>query len=166
MKRTCGFTLVELMIVVVMIGIMASLILPRLRGHQERARVAEAINVLGAICRAQMAYFDENGAFLQLLPAGTATLPQWEQLGFQPPGAQAYWDYGTGSVNNLGGVDTDGDGVPDQGGVNINDGAVASRRNVQADAAVVGQVLTLDCQNNTWGGTGAYGPGGPYAPTR
>ncbi len=48
-----GFTLVELLIVVVIVGILATLAIPRFQGHHEHARVAEAMNVLSAMRKGQ-----------------------------------------------------------------------------------------------------------------
>ncbi|HNX68137.1 MAG TPA: prepilin-type N-terminal cleavage/methylation domain-containing protein [Candidatus Omnitrophota bacterium] len=55
-----GFTLVEILIVVVMIGILASLVIPRFTGHADRAKAAEAITIMGAIRRAALGYYDEK----------------------------------------------------------------------------------------------------------
>ncbi|MBU4589777.1 MAG: type II secretion system major pseudopilin GspG [Candidatus Omnitrophica bacterium] len=42
MKNTKGFTLIELMLVVIIIGVLASLVVPRLVGRSEEARIAAA----------------------------------------------------------------------------------------------------------------------------
>ncbi|MBU1147034.1 MAG: prepilin-type N-terminal cleavage/methylation domain-containing protein, partial [Candidatus Omnitrophica bacterium] len=42
MKNSKGFTLIELMLVVIIIGVLASLVVPRLVGRSEEARIAAA----------------------------------------------------------------------------------------------------------------------------
>jgi len=60
MKHTKrGFTLLEMMIVVVIIGILASAALPLYRIYVRKSRVAEANNALGDIRQSQIAYFDD-----------------------------------------------------------------------------------------------------------
>jgi len=58
-----GFTLIEILIVIIIIGILATLLLPQIGGMTERARVAEAKSTLGAIRVALMGYYMENNTF-------------------------------------------------------------------------------------------------------
>jgi type IV pilus assembly protein PilA len=58
MKRK-GFTLIELMIVVAIIGILASIAIPDFLKFQARAKQAEAKMNLGAIYTQQIAYYGE-----------------------------------------------------------------------------------------------------------
>ncbi|OQA39842.1 MAG: Fimbrial protein precursor [Candidatus Omnitrophica bacterium ADurb.Bin314] len=57
-----GFTLIEVLIVVVIIAILAALILPRMTAQTERAAIAEAQQMLGTLRRAQATYIDSTGA--------------------------------------------------------------------------------------------------------
>ena len=59
-----GFTLVELMIVVVIVGILAAVAIPMYRGSTDRARASEAVAALGSIRSAMRVYYGEFGTYV------------------------------------------------------------------------------------------------------
>src|SRR3989304_2210661 len=63
MKNKKGFTLIELMIVVAIIGILAAIAIPDFLKFQAKAKQSEAKQNLGAIFTTQVAYFGENNTF-------------------------------------------------------------------------------------------------------
>ncbi|HUT53158.1 MAG TPA: prepilin-type N-terminal cleavage/methylation domain-containing protein [bacterium] len=63
MKNKKGFTLIELMIVVAIIGILAAIAIPDFLKFQAKAKQSEAKTNLGAIFTTQIAYFGENNTF-------------------------------------------------------------------------------------------------------
>ncbi len=60
-KARKGFTLLELITVVIIIGILALIAVPQFFKVAERARGAEAINTLGVLRNAQLRYAAEHG---------------------------------------------------------------------------------------------------------
>src|SRR6201996_7592948 len=59
-----GFTLTELMLVVVIIGILAALVIPKIAGNSERARVTAAnADIKGGIKSALGQYEVDNGFY-------------------------------------------------------------------------------------------------------
>jgi len=58
-----GFTLLELIIVVVIIGILASLAIPQYMATVERSRAAEGVVLIGAVRRSNMRYRAEHGTY-------------------------------------------------------------------------------------------------------
>lgn len=64
----CGFTLTEILIVVIIIGVLATLSLPVLVKTLEKAKVGEAISNLNLIRTGQKIYFLENSFFTPSIP--------------------------------------------------------------------------------------------------
>ncbi len=67
-----GFTLIELMIVVAIIGILAAIAIPNFLKYQAKARQSEARINLGGIFVAEMAYYGEQARFSDFDAAGFA----------------------------------------------------------------------------------------------
>ena len=58
-----GFTMIELVVVIIVIAILAAIALPKYNLAVERARATEAMSVLAAIREAQMRYAIENDGY-------------------------------------------------------------------------------------------------------
>jgi type IV pilus assembly protein PilA len=88
LQSSKGFTLIELMIVVAIIGILAAIAIPNFMTYQAKARQSEAKVGLGGIFTTAVSYFAENGTYNP--PNGGAG------LGYQPAGNPRYaFYYGT-----------------------------------------------------------------------
>ncbi len=64
-----GFTLIELMIVVAIIGILASVAIPSFLNYQWKAKRSEAFVNLGALAHSQKAYLAVHDIFVGVAPA-------------------------------------------------------------------------------------------------
>ena len=62
-KKSAGFTLIELMIVVVIIGILAALAIPRFMRVASKAKQSEAKGLLKQVYSMQHAYFAQNDSY-------------------------------------------------------------------------------------------------------
>jgi general secretion pathway protein G len=61
--RACGFTLIEILVVVVILGILAGLIVPRIMDRPDQARVVAAKSDIAAIMNALKLYRLDNGTY-------------------------------------------------------------------------------------------------------
>jgi type IV pilus assembly protein PilA len=75
-RKQEGFTLIELMIVVAIIGILAAIAIPNFLTYQMKSRTSEAKVNLGAIKTSEIAFQGERGCFISAAgPAAAATVP-------------------------------------------------------------------------------------------
>ena len=77
MNNNKGFTLVELLVVVLIIGILAAMAMPAYFKAVERARAAEADTLLGTVVNSQARYKMKTGNFAQ----------KWKSLDVAPANA-------------------------------------------------------------------------------
>ncbi len=64
MKLQKGFTLIELMIVIAIIGILAAIALPAYQDYTVRSKVSEGLNMVGAAKLAVAETYDSTGGFV------------------------------------------------------------------------------------------------------
>ena len=76
-NKTNGFTLIELMIVIAIIGIVAAIAIPAYSGYIATARMAEAKNNIAALKLAEEEFFLENNRYFFDTSEDNATLKSW-----------------------------------------------------------------------------------------
>ena len=86
-----GFTLSELLMVVVVLGILSAIALPRFAPQKEKAYVAEAVGMLSAIRQLEEGYRLDNGFYLAIPVNAPNT--EWLKLGIENPNISNYWKY-------------------------------------------------------------------------
>lgn len=99
-KNQGGFTLIELMIVVAIIGILAAIAIPNFLRYQAKSRQSEAKTNLGAIFVAQTAYFSENGRYGSFQEIGYALAGTTNRYTYRSPAAG-----GNGASSNTNAID-------------------------------------------------------------
>ena len=104
-----GFTLVELMIVVAIIGVLAALAVYGVRKYVLNAKTAEARSSLGAIGKAQIAAYNQETMAYGVMSASVATAPSNGlcQAGLPIPSSAddikgQKWQSGSGHWNSAG----------------------------------------------------------------
>ena len=73
MRKQAGFTLIELMVVIAILGIMAATAIPAYTKYRQRTIGSEAQVMLRQILNAQIMYFVENSVFFPLNDTYTVT---------------------------------------------------------------------------------------------
>jgi len=81
-KKRKGFTLVELMVVILIVGILAAVAVPILRGKIDQAKWSEGAATAGAIRSAARAYYAEDPIAAVALVGLALTDATAAQLGF------------------------------------------------------------------------------------
>jgi len=129
--RRGGFTLIELMIVVAIIGILAAIAIPNFLRFQLKAKSSEAKTNLAAIRTSEESYFAEYGHYVSADPSPAtagwknnktdfshAGNKGFENVGWEPEG-QVYFNYSVqtnGTVQDqftaASGADIDADSTP------------------------------------------------------
>jgi len=135
-RRSCahGFTLIEIMVVVVIMGVLAALLVPRLMGRTDDARIIAAKQDIATLMQALKLYrldnqrYPTNEQSLQALiskPSGGPAPPNWKAGGYldrlnkdpwgnpyqyQSPGSHGEVDvYSYGADGKPGGTGNDAD---------------------------------------------------------
>ena len=83
-KQDHGFTLTEIIIAIVIVGVLATLALPRFTGALERVRASEGVQILTALLRAQKAYEIENGSYSAVLADLDVAIERAENFDLPP----------------------------------------------------------------------------------
>ncbi len=126
MQPSRGFTLIEIMVVVVIMGVLAALVVPRLMGRTDDARILAAKQDIATLMQALKLYRLDNQRYpsteqgLQALvtrPSGGPAPPNWKAGGYldrlnKDPRGNAYQYQSPGSPGGIVEYSYGADGKP------------------------------------------------------
>jgi len=118
-----GFTLVELLLVVIIVGILVGVAVPIYIGQQKKARATEARNFISGVLRGAQAYFQENGKFPHLDTSYLSDVMARFSIVLENPSYFSWWVKSSAtaiSISAWGKSDTDVEGVTITAWMNIN----------------------------------------------
>ena len=84
-KARKGFTLVEVAVVIVIIGVLAAFGVPKFLNSVEKSKASEAFNYLSTVQSAQERYLAQNGVYATTVGALDITLPRLSISTTRPP---------------------------------------------------------------------------------
>jgi len=124
-KGQQGFTLIELMIVVAIIGILAAIAIPNFLTYQAKAKQSEAKIGLGGIFTTAISYFGENNTFV-----ATPT-----QLGYKPAGTPRYeFSWNATTINSTGAASCTGNTTVLASAASATGFTAGARGNIDSDS--------------------------------
>lgn len=100
-RANSGFTIVELLIVIVVIGILAALVIVTYNGIQQKARDTERKTDIKALQGHMEAYWADNAKYPTLAEANDATAGGFRQTNFKGLDAAAFADPKNSSSQQL-----------------------------------------------------------------
>jgi general secretion pathway protein G len=123
-----GFTLIELMVVIVILGILAGVVVPKIMGNPDKARVAKAKHDITALGSALDVYRLDNFVYpstdegLEALVSNPGEAPNWQAGGYikklnKDPWGNHYLYYGPELDGELNIVSLGADGAEGGEGV-------------------------------------------------
>lgn len=121
-KYQHGFTLIELMIVMAIIGVLASVALPTYKNFTIRAQVSEGLNLSGPLQAAVAEYYNDYGSYpVNNSAAGVETPASYRGqyvIGVSISGADISIQYGNNAHAQINGQTVIITAVPNQGSLN------------------------------------------------
>ena len=139
LKNKKGFTLIELMIVVAIIGILAAIAIPNFLKFQAKSKQSEAKTNLKGVYTAETAYFGENNDY-----------GGFDSVNWEPVGSKFYYHYTlTGAVTGVNSTEKGADMTGTTANWTGNSGSSPSLTTGSTDAFTAGAVGNIDSDTTT-----------------
>lgn len=92
MTRSPGFSLIELMVAVAIVGILAAIAFPSYQEYMARSRRADAKQALLSVAQAMERYYTQNNSYGGAALGDTGTVVFVDHVPFDRPHANRYYD--------------------------------------------------------------------------